>query len=593
MQLQNGIPGLAMRPAVIGAPADVITVTAGTGVERMSLLESGYRAADRMMSWLLLAHVPLILALAPLRGTWAEALLWGVGSIAAACAVAMLWPGSTLSRFTITTVLFGISALIIHQTGGMIEMHFQIFAGLAFLLLYRDWRLPVWGGVVVALHHSGFNLLQMRGSHAVMVFQDHMGWHIVAVHAAWVVFEVVILVYIARVLASETVQAEHLVALAESLGAGDLTMRARRGAGAAGDAVEAVNWGMARLGRVVAGIRARSDEVAEVAAALSATTEHVTGAAGGVAASLSQVAQAAQEHAESTQRVAGTLRGMVQSIDGVAERAGGVSEASRRAMEVARDGSRVIQQAVGRLEGIRDTVLRSAGQIREMQEYSERIDRITQAITDIASQTNLLALNAAIEAARAGEQGRGFAVVASEVRVLASRSGESAAEAAELIRSIKDATTRAVETMGRGTAQVEDGAALAGNADAALREIMAVVEDTMNDVGAISTAAAQIADESRHALLDMGLEADAAGASEHLVAESSANATAAEDAAAAVEEIGASMQEMSASAEELARIARELRGEVARFRIDASAAAASGEPAAPAAPRLVPVPAAA
>ncbi|HET6763384.1 MAG TPA: methyl-accepting chemotaxis protein, partial [Longimicrobiaceae bacterium] len=472
---------------------------------REPLLVAGYRAADRLMGWLLLAHLPLVLALAPLHGTWTAALVGGGLIIGLAFAATRLAPGTLATRLVVTTALFLLSALLIHQTAGMIETHFHIFVCLAFLLIYRDWRLPVWGAVVVAAHHVVFHAMQIS-SGGVVLFEHHGGWGMVAVHAAWVVFEVVILVHMARVLASETAQADGLVALAERLGAGDLTARAERGAGAAGDAVEAVNGGMRSLGQVVGAIRTRSDEVADVASMLSATAEHVTNAAEGVAVSLAQVAQAAQQQAQNAAHVAATLGGMVHSIDGVAARSAGVSEASEHAVKVARDGSAVIQQAVGRLEGIRGTVLQSAQQIQEMHAYSDRIGLITRSITDIASQTNLLALNAAIEAARAGEHGRGFAVVASEVRVLASRSGESANEAADLIRSIQEATARAVQTMERGTAEVEAGAALAAGADEALREIVTVVERTMHDVGAISQAATGIAGESRRALRAIGLD---------------------------------------------------------------------------------------
>src|SRR6185436_21130640 len=97
----------------------------------------------------------------------------------------------------------------------------------------RDWRVPVWGAVVVAGHHAAFNLSQTHGGHA-MVFQNNSGWDIVAVHAAWVVFEVSILVYMARLLAAETLQAQALMALAERVGAGDLSARAEQGVGAVG-----------------------------------------------------------------------------------------------------------------------------------------------------------------------------------------------------------------------------------------------------------------------------------------------------------------------------------------------------------------------
>jgi len=530
---------------------------------RASLLDETYRRTDRMLAWLLAAHLLLMLALAPLHGTWGAVLFFGVPCIAAGALAAWKLPGTLLSRLTIATAFLLASAMIIHQSGGMIEMHFHIFAILAFLLMYRDWRVPVWGAAVVAAHHALGNLAQQHGS-SLHVFQDHAGWGIVAIHAAWVVFEVAILVYMSRLLAGETRQAQALVELAGRVGEGDLTARAARGEGAVGEAVGAINDGTERLAGALREVRGRAGQVSDVAQGFGSASDHVTHAAEGLAASLTQVAAATQEQARTARMLAGALGEMTRGIDGVAARAEAVAGESRRARDVARDGTRVIGEAVGSLGRIHERVLESADRIAELNGFSERIGRITQAVAAIASQTNLLALNAAIEAARAGEHGRGFAVVAEEVRKLATQSGDSAREAAELIASVQGTTARAVESMRRGTAEVEAGSQLAAGAGGALEQIMGVVDRTVHEVGAIHRAAREIASGTRDVLAVAGLEGD--GEDRGLVALSQANAAAAEDAAAAVEEITASMEEMSASAEELARIARGLEAETTRFR---------------------------
>jgi methyl-accepting chemotaxis protein len=43
-------------------------------------------------------------------------------------------------------------------------MHFHVFVALAFLLVYRDWRAPAFGGLVAALHHLGFYVLERAGA---------------------------------------------------------------------------------------------------------------------------------------------------------------------------------------------------------------------------------------------------------------------------------------------------------------------------------------------------------------------------------------------------------------------------------------------
>src|SRR5687768_12745760 len=167
----------SLAPVPAPFARDLAGPESSAGARGVGLLVAGYRVADRLLTWVLLAHLPLVAALAPLRGTWVEAVFWGGGTIAAGAVAARVWRGRLAGRLSLAAALLIVSALIIHQTGGMIEMHFHIFAVLAFLLVYRDWRVPVVGAVVVAVHHVLFNWLQQRGA-GVIIFQDHTGWSI-------------------------------------------------------------------------------------------------------------------------------------------------------------------------------------------------------------------------------------------------------------------------------------------------------------------------------------------------------------------------------------------------------------------------------
>lgn len=105
---------------------------------------------------------------------------------------------------------------------------------------------------------------------------------------------------------------------------------------------------------------------------------------------------------------------------------------------------------------------------------SDQISQITDVIEEIAFQTNLLALNAGVEAARSGDAGLGFAVVANEVRALAQRASEATLQINALIAE--------------SSKQVQRGVGLVSHADAALAEILTMVDDISVLVGDITTA---------------------------------------------------------------------------------------------------------
>ena len=111
-------------------------------------------------------------------------------------------------------------------------------------------------------------------------------------------------------------------------------------------------------------------------------------------------------------------------------------------------------------------------------------------INEIADQTNLLALNAAIEAARAGEQGRGFSVVADEVRKLAERTSKATKEIAVMINQIQTDTSNAVDSMKKGTEEVETGKVLADKAGIVLNDIIKEAEK-VNDIAAQVASASE------------------------------------------------------------------------------------------------------
>lgn len=103
-------------------------------------------------------------------------------------------PGAKQNGYIVGACQMLISGLLIHLTGGRIESHFHIFASLAFLSFYRDWKVLVPATLVTTADHvirGSFFPLSMYG-----IFTG-AEWRWVE-HAFWIVFATSFLFVVCR-----------------------------------------------------------------------------------------------------------------------------------------------------------------------------------------------------------------------------------------------------------------------------------------------------------------------------------------------------------------------------------------------------------
>ncbi|MEZ6233492.1 MAG: ATP-binding protein [Phycisphaerales bacterium] len=166
-------------------------------------LDRTRRATDAMMVWLLLAQwvgaiiTALVISPRAWAGSQSEVHLhvWAAVFLGGLLALFPAWlartnPGATLTRHSIAAAQMVFSALLIHLGGGRIEWHFHVFGSLAFLAVYRDWRVLLTATLVVAIDHFARGVWWPRSVFGVLTTTS---WRWLE-HAAWVLFEDSVLV---------------------------------------------------------------------------------------------------------------------------------------------------------------------------------------------------------------------------------------------------------------------------------------------------------------------------------------------------------------------------------------------------------------
>ena len=567
-----------------------------------SFLTESRRSADRLLSTVLLLHVPVALGMAAWYGTWGTAIL--VAAIAAGIpfVVARRQPGTPISRHLVGIGFMTFSALFIHQAQGVIELHFHIFASLAFLLAYRDWKVPVSAAAFIAVHHVLFHVLQHNGF-PVFVLNHHGGFVWVAVHAAFVVFETSVLVFLARQLAGEAERTQAVFECAEALAAGDLSRQP------AGDGVaEAMRRVVSAVSRVTEQAREMAAAVREQRVNRSEIDPSLGGAFAEIGVSLHDAGASVDRlRAENQQAQAvthGFLHTLSSAITGL--EANDLTVSVRSGFGAAHDATGAALNEA--LRGLQET----------LRGLRETADHVEAAAEDIASGSDVVARSTA-------EQAAAFEEVSASLESLSSASRDSAAaarqaresstsaqqradqgatgvqrllQAMETMRSGANATAKIVRTIdeiafqtnllalnaaveaaragdaGRGFAVVaEEVRALAIRSADAARTTAGLIEDTVQHV----EESARVSQDVRTRLQELQQEIEKVAGLVDLCAVSAGDQQEGiEQIRSAVESLNGSVQAAAASAEESASASQELSAQarsqreiVSRFRMHA------------------------
>lgn len=372
---------------------------------------------------------------------------------------------------------------------------------------------------------------------------------------AFVVLALVI-IYIVRVMVVRSINS--VIDLSQQLAGGDFTRTLPvTSQDEFGRMAQHFNGMIGNLRELIQKVTDHSMSVGATSEELTASAEQTSRAAETIAVAVQDVAASMEVQEQNVKESTRAMFEMSAGIERIAESSSSVADSSQSVAKQTSTGYDQIQDAIRQMNVVQGAVSDSETIIRRLGDRSDEIGSIIGIITNISAQTNLLALNASIEAARVGEQGRGFAVVASEIRKLAEQTKDAATQVATLIGEIRTDTHQAVETMGRGSVEVNKGVAavqVSGETFSVIREEMDKVSGMIQEV---SAAAEQISASSEQVTATVDQLS-------HIATDASENA---QSVAAASEEQLATMEEISASSAALSHMVQELLELMARFKV--------------------------
>jgi methyl-accepting chemotaxis protein len=454
-----------------------------------STLTSHYKKTDKLVLFVNFGLIIYALALASWHDTWQVTIIVSGCTAAALTIIYKLAPGSVITRIAMASAFMVMTALHIHQSHGMIEMHFGVFALLAILLCYHNWVPIVTAAAVIAVHHLAFYYFQTQDLPVWVLSTDNTGWWVIMLHAMYVVIETAILLIIVSRLRKDSLQSEELVQYAQAItqqqGKVDLTRRSSRSTAA-----------LSSFDNVMQEIFKLATQVKHVANQLSTEGSQL-------ANNTDALNSATDIQLQEANNLSEIITSVLNAIEKISENAVSAAETADTANQKSIEMTSINNELKVSTTNLANNIENASLTIKTLNDHSKNIGSVLDVIRGIAEQTNLLALNAAIEAARAGDQGRGFAVVADEVRTLAQRTQQSTEEIDRMIEELQSQSKSAVEAIENSHSMASKSVDTTNNFTNHIEEVcesIRFIHSINNQISELSTAQASTVDKTSKSL---------------------------------------------------------------------------------------------
>ncbi len=261
--------------------------------------------------------------------------------------------------------------------------------------------------------------------------------------------------------------------------------------------------------------------------------------------------------AESTAKAKIEVENLAEKLHETKTYVGNISDMSVETQKLSNKGIGIADDLIKKAKQSITNSKMSKDVMAEMIESINKIDFISNAITEITEQTNLLSLNASIEAARAGDSGKGFAVVADEIRKLAEQSQSSTDEIKVIVNEISEKSNLVGKTLDDTNIIIEDQ-------NKSIEKAKELFNSISNAVNALKDGLENI--EKLNVMMDNNRVA-VVDKMEEIASISTGTAAASQQVTASAQEVNATMQNLNQCTIELDEIANNLKAAIEKFEL--------------------------